>query len=117
MRFDAPAPFEGSFVEYTDRWKVKERREFFELEGDEYLALLGKKIMALRIEVEGDEPITQASELTPDRYEAVDGRLWDWFRATPLAALEETMRLGEAMRLQLFRLPETAASADTPNPS
>lgn len=116
MRFDAPEPFEGSFVAYSECWTVRERREVFALNGEEYLALLRGKIVGIRLEVEGGEAIESPADLVQERYDDVDGRLWDWFRSTPLAALEAGMRMGEAMRLQLFKTPETAASAESPNP-
>ena len=116
MRFDAPEPFVGNFVEYSTKWTVGQRRDVFEVKGDEYLALMRSKITALHIDCEGGKPITQASDLVQGRYDNVDSVLWDWFAVTPLAALREVVRLGEAMRSQLFDPPAKTASDTTPTP-
>lgn len=119
MRFDAPAPYEGNFVEFSERWTVRQRREFFRLEGEPYIDLLRQKIVALHLDVEGREPITSPDGLLLERLDDIDSVLWEWFSGTPLATIAEVTRLGEAMRSQLFLPLETTttASADIPTPS
>jgi len=98
MRYTCEEPFAGAFVEYSDAWSMRDRRLFISDKGDEWLDLIRGKVTALHLPAMEGEPLTSAEHLTVENLERLDGRLFDWWRATPGQCLVDLRRLGEALR-------------------
>lgn len=103
MRFDCAEPeFSGAFVEFSDAWSVGEKRRVFEVQGDEFYALLQRKITALHLPALEGNALDSPAGVTRDGVDRLDGRLWDWLRGTISAAILELTNLGEAVRQRLY---------------
>lgn len=101
-RYDAPAPFEGAYVEYSDAWSVGQRNRFWADKDEPFLALLRSKTVAIYLPAEEGEAITTADDITADDMDRLDLRLYEWFRGTWLTCLLDIGKLGEALRRSLF---------------
>lgn len=109
-RYDAEAPFEGAFVQYSDAWSVGQRNQFWEVKGDEFLVLLRAKMESVNLPaIEGDA-IVEAEAITEADMNRLDVRLYEWFRGTWLACLLDIGKLGEASRRSLFATYEATNS-------
>ncbi len=101
-RYDAPAPFEGAYVEYSDAWSVGQRNRFWADKDEPFLALLRSKVVSINLPaIEGDA-LTSADAITEADMERMDLRLYEWFRGTWLSCLLDIGKLGEALRRSLF---------------
>lgn len=107
-RYEAEAPFEGAFVEYSDAWSVGQRNAFWAAQGDEFLAILRTKITVLHLPALEGEPLDTASAVTAPDMDRLDVRLYEWFRGTWMACLLDIGKLGEAQRRSLFAAYEAA---------
>jgi hypothetical protein len=98
MRYECAEPFAGAFVEYSDAWSMGDRRRFTSERGEPWLDLVRAKVIAIYLPaLEGDD-ITTPEALTVEGLERIDGRLYDWWRATPTQCLADLRSLGEALR-------------------
>lgn len=103
MRFDCAEPeFPGAFVEFTDAWSVGEKRRVFEVQGEEFYALLQRKLTALHLPALEGDALDAPADVTRDGVDRLDGRLWDWLRGTISTAILELGNLGEAVRQRLY---------------
>lgn len=112
-RYDAPEPFTGSYVEYSDAWSVGQRNRFWNVKGDEFLELLRAKVTEVHLAAVEGEAIVVADALTDADLERLDVRLYEWFRGTWIACLIDVGKLGEALRRALFATYEEQNSAMT----
>lgn len=115
MRYECNDPaFAGDFVEFSDSWSRKEVRETWNTvptsaediqDGDDdgpLLACLRPKIIALRLTCSGAPPITDPNDLTVERADDMDTRLYSWFAGVWMRHLRELRSLGNALRQGLF---------------
>jgi hypothetical protein len=96
MRYECDdAAFAGDFIEFSDSFSRAQQRALWEAAGEDeagFLALLRPKITALHLSCIDAPPITKPDELTTERTEAMDVRLYGWFGvvwATHLRGLRE----------------------------
>lgn len=98
MRYECREPFAGAFVEYSDAWSIRDRRRFVQDRGDDWLALVRGKTVALHLPSLEGASIDHPDALTVENLEMIDWRLFEWWKATPAQCLEDVTRLGEALR-------------------
>lgn len=98
-RYEAEAPFEGAFVEYSDAWSVGQRNRFYQLRGAEFIALLASKVTAVNLPCAEGEDITTPADLTVEGLDRIDQRIFPWFLDTASDCLRQIVELGEALRL------------------
>lgn len=98
-RYELAAPFEGRFVEYSDAWSVGQRNRFYALKGEEFVALIASKIVALNLPCAEGDDITGPAALTIESLERLDDRTLRWFLDTAADCVVEIGLLGEALRL------------------
>jgi hypothetical protein len=84
MRYECDdAAFEGDFVEFSDSFSRAQQRALWAAAGEDeaaFLELLRPKIVSLHLScLDGAPPITKPDDLTPERTEAMDVRLYGWF--------------------------------------
>ena len=102
MRYDAPEPFEGCFIEYSDAWSVREFNGWLVAPWPGPLETVRRKVKAVRlVDADGGE-ITDPAELDDDRLEGLDLRLFSWLTGTFAAMARDLGKLGEASRRSLF---------------
>lgn len=99
--------FAEDFVEYSDSWsRAQVRATWTAIGGDEaearLLECLRPKILALHLTCVDALPITDAGDLTPERTEQMDTRLYTWFAETWTIHLRNLATLGNALRRQLL---------------
>lgn len=115
-RYDAPEPFSGSYVEYSDAWSVGQRNRFFTVKGADFVALIATKIKALHLPCAEGDDITDPEELTFEALDRLDDRILRWFLDTASDCLRRIAEMGEALRLPPSATTE-ATGAESPNPS
>jgi hypothetical protein len=111
MRYECDEPgYEANFVEFSRAWTRKERADYIALQGDDWLALVGRKITACHLDCVSGPPITHGHKLTQNAVDdAIDAIVWDWFSAVLLRFRVEMGQLGEALRRR--SLPTFATKA------
>jgi hypothetical protein len=117
MRYSfGEAPFEDDFIEYSDNWSRAQVRATWEAVDREnggseanLLDRLRPKIIALHLTCgDGSPPITDPLELTPERTDEIDIRLYSWFAGTWVKHLGELATLGNAFGRTLFAISDVA---------
>jgi hypothetical protein len=99
MRFDCDMEgFEGCFVEYSEAWSVRQHDQFFTAKGEEFIALLRSKTVAVSLTTLEDFTIDTPEGMQYDNLAAMDLRLFQWWNETGLRCVGELKRLGEALR-------------------
>lgn len=113
MRYECDDPeFAGAFVEFSERWSVRQRRALMEGGGAEYVALLASKIEAIYLPtVEGD-PITEPAQFDQENVDRIDIRLFEWVKRKTVQLLLDLAELGEAYRRRLYGTSEEKAEAE-----
>ena len=111
-----------NWVEVLQSWTRKEMRDLLEVTGDDYAALLRKKIVACSLETASGEPLTNPGLLTSEALDdALRYEVYCWLTSRLMTFVIEVQRLGEAMRRRLWRdaagEPAAAQSTgDSPEP-
>lgn len=96
MRYNSNVPgLEHCFVEISERWTRGDVKNFFALKGDEFLALVRSKVVAIHLEAEGGA-IDTPDKLTSDNADNVDYQLWRWFSVALQKGVDDLYALGEA---------------------
>lgn len=96
MRYTSNVPgFEHCFVDISERWTRGNVKDFFALKGEEYLALVRSKIVAIHLDTDGN-PIDSPDKLTSDAADNVDYQLWRWFSVALQKGVDDLYALGEA---------------------
>lgn len=132
MRYTCDDPaFAGDFVEFSDSWSraqvraawaawaaIPSRADGISEEevaaGEEgLLAVLRPKIVAMHLTCVDAEPLTKAADLTPERTEEMDTRLYAWFVNVWIKHLNDLAELGNALGLTLFASRDTSKEATT----
>lgn len=124
MRYacDDPA-FVGDFVEFSDSWSRAQVRAAWAAIPDStliatlaaegaWLDAIRPKIIAVHLTCVDAEPITDAADLTPERTEELDTRLYKWFGQRWIDHMNELATLGNALGRPLS--PSSATSNSTP---
>ena len=101
-------PFADNFVEFSASWTRRETREFAELNGDAWLALIARKMTACKL-----DSITAPAQLTPDAIDDMDVRLFRWLTTAATAAYVQVNRLGEAAASRLSATFAAATQTET----
>jgi hypothetical protein len=119
MRYECDEPgYEANFVEFSRAWTRKERADYIALQGDEWLALVGRKIKDCWLDGVDGTQIRFGGDLTQDAVDNyIDAIVWDWFSAVLLRFRVEMGQLGEALRrrsLPTFATAEKATTIATP---
>jgi hypothetical protein len=116
MRYDCDDPaFAGDFVEFSDSFSRAQQRAIWAAGGEDeelFLSLLRAKIVSLRLSCLDAPPITQAADLTPERAEEMDIRLYTWFSYAWVAHLRGLADLGNALGRRLFSTSATIATME-----
>lgn len=115
-RYDAPEPFAGSYVEYSDAWSVGQRNRFFSLKGADFVALVAQKVKAVHLPCAEGDDITSPAELTFEALDRLDDRILRWFLDTASDCLRKVAEMGEALRLSPSDTTE-ATGENFPPPS
>lgn len=117
MRYDCDDPaFAGDFVEFSDSWSraqvraawaaIPDSATIANLAGEGvWLDAIRPKVVALHLTCVGEQdapvaPITDAAELTPERTEEVDTRLYTWFSKMWVDHMNGLSTLGNALGRQ-----------------
>ncbi len=117
MKYDCDIPgLEHNFIELRDDWSRGQVREFWTAKGEEYIALIAKKITAAHLDVPDGEPLTSGEQLTVDALDTVDSRVFQWFMVVPVAHVQALGDMGEAARRRLLSSTgeSTAPTTDSP---
>jgi hypothetical protein len=94
----------GNWVEVLQSWSRKELRDLLEVTGDEFSALLRRKIVACHLETAAGEPITDPALLTSEALDdALRYEVYCWLTARLMTYVIEVQRLGESMRRRLWQ--------------
>jgi hypothetical protein len=107
--------FAGDFVEFSDSFSRGQQRALWAAAGEDeelFLSLLRPKITALHLSCVDAEPITRADELTTERTEDMDLRLYSWFSFAWVAHMRGLTDLGNALGRTLFAIYEPAAKQE-----
>lgn len=119
MRYDCPVPeFPDDYVEISERWSRGEVKAFFSANGDEYLDLVKRKVVALRLTTT-DGAITEPEQLTLEAIDTVDVHVWKWFSVAINRGVDTLYTLGEEIALRWLRgsaTPTTALTNGSPKP-
>jgi hypothetical protein len=119
MRYECEdEAFAGDFVELSDSWSRAQSRAIWAAAESEdreqieanILACLRPKIIALHLTCVDAPPITAADELTPERTEQVDLRLYRWFAEIWWVHLRDLASLGNALGRRLYTISVPAAN-------
>lgn len=105
--------FAADFVEFSNSWSRRQVDDVWQASGDDdgpLLDALRPKIVALRLTCADAEPITDSADLTPERTEQMDVRLYAWFAGAWVAHLGALADLGNALRRQLFVTSDSTSS-------
>lgn len=101
MRYDCEdAAFSGDYVEFSDSFSRGQQRALWEAAGEDdalFLDLLRPKVLRLHLSCIDAEPITRPEDLTPERTDAMDLRLYGWFGTVWLTHLRGLRNLGNAL--------------------
>lgn len=102
------------FVEFSTVWTHGELVEWADApSGEKKLACVKRKIVALRVPTVDGEAITAPEELTDERLDAVDQRVFMWLEAVLSTVVLEVLDLGKALRSTAFAsLAEKRSSAN-----
>lgn len=109
---DAP----GTWVEFSDAWTRRELRDALSLTGDEFAALLQRKVTACHLAtVDGGAIETPAAITNAALDDQLDYAIYCWLIARLGTYVVEVQRLGEATQRRLWRAVagETAAATTT----
>jgi hypothetical protein len=121
MRYECEdEAFRGDFVEFSDSFSRGQQRALWAAAGEDeelFLALLRPKITALHLSCVDAEPITRADELTTERTEDMDLRLYSWFSFAWVAHMRGLTDLGNALGRTLFAGFATVATKETALPN
>lgn len=120
MRIDCDVPgYEHCYIEMSERWTRREMRDFWQLQGEEYLALIARKTVSLRLQVSdlGGDLLTDPADLTEAALDRLDYLLFSWFNTVPIIAVQELQRLGEATRRRLYVRAGDSAALETATPT
>jgi hypothetical protein len=108
MRYECEdEAFAGDFVELSDSWSRAQTRAIWAAGGEDeaiFLDLLRPKIIALHLTCVDADPITRPDEMTPERTEAMDMRLYRWFANVWWVHLRDLANLGEALGRRLYTI-------------
>jgi hypothetical protein len=104
--------FAGDFVELSDSWSRAQVRTIWAASEDtdkeqveaNLLACLRPKIIALHLTCVDAEPIETPDELTPERTEQMDERLYRWFANVWWVHLRDLANLGNALGRRLYSI-------------
>lgn len=102
MRYDAPEPFAGCYIEYSDAWSVREFNGWLQAAWPAPLETVRRKCSGVRLVDADGQEISAAAELTDERLEDLDLRLFSWLTGTFAAVARDLGKLGEASRRSLF---------------
>ena len=106
MRYDCDEPaFAGDYVEFSDSFSRAQQRALWDVAGQDeeaFLALLRPKILSLHLSCVDAEPITAAADLTSERADQIDTRLYTWFSYAWVAHLRGLSDLGNAAGRRLL---------------
>ena len=124
MRYDCDDPaFAGNFIEFSDSWSRGQERAIWDAadtDNDLFLSLLRRKVVSLYLSCIDAEPIIAADDLTPERADQIDVRLYAWFVSAWLVHRQELTKLGNALGRTLFATSAVAtkeAALANPNHS
>lgn len=112
-RYDAPEPFVGAFVEYSDAWSVGQHNRFLSLRGAAFVEILASKVTACNLPCAEGENITEPADITLEALDRMDKRAFQWFLDTASDCARIIGELGEASRLPSFAII-AAAGEDHP---
>lgn len=120
MRLQCPIEgFEQCYVEISDRWTRREIREFRTARTEDAVGILTAKIIAVYLECADGNHITEPAQMTEERLDEVDARVYLWLPGALLGGLRELESLGFLAGLQ--RSATTAATStpttNSPNAS
>lgn len=119
---DDPA-FAGDFIEFSDSWSRAQVRAAWDAIPDStgianlaaetaWLDVLRPKVIALHLSCVDAEPIVEPADLTPERTEQMDTRLYTWFGHAWIEHVNGLAELGNALGRQLRAM--SAGSSQTP---
>ena len=118
MRIDCDVPgFEHCFIEMSERWTRREMRDFWTIQGEEYLALIARKTVSLHLETDDGDSLTSPADLTEVALDQLDYLLFSWFNTVPIITVQELQRLGEATRRRLYVKAGDSAALETATPT
>jgi hypothetical protein len=136
MRYDCDDPaFVGDFVEFSDAWSRAQVRaawaawakipnstigvtdEETVAAEEAHLATLRPKILALHLSCVDADPITDPDDVTPERTDQLDRRLYGWWVNVWLAHLRELADLGNALGRTLYVISAPVATEVTALPN
>ena len=96
MRYTCDIPgFEDCWFELSERWTRGELKAFFADRGEDYLALVRKKLTAIHMPIETGA-IDAPEALTMEAADGVDIMLWKWFGTALNMGVDELYSMGEA---------------------
>lgn len=97
-------------MEYSERWT---RGEILTVTGsaknEEYLEVLRRKCTSMNLITLNGVQATNPQDLTEDLLDDLEWDLFLWFMGTPVKAINEVMKLGEAKRRQSLPAAEKTA--------
>lgn len=101
MRYECEIDsFAGDFIEFSDTFSRGQQRALWAAAGEDdalFLEHLRPKITALHLSCIDAEPITRPADLTPERTDAMDLRLYGWFGTVWLTHLRGLRELGNGL--------------------
>lgn len=115
MRYDCDDPaFAGDFIEYSDSWSRVQVREIWKTDNESALLdCLRPKILGLHLTCVDAPPIIDLADLTPERTEQMDTRLYEWFASSWVKHLGNLAMLGNALGRKLFDLSAMSPVGET----
>jgi hypothetical protein len=106
MRYDCEdEAFSGDFVEFSDSFSRGQQRAIWAAAGEDealFLELLRGKVKALHLTCIDAPPITDPAELTPERTDSMDLRLFSWLSFAWVAHMRGLTNLGNALGRKLL---------------
>lgn len=130
-KIDEPE-LEHNFVEFSDSWSRKQTRAAWaafdalptsiadadaqakaEEASAKLLNALRPKIVALHLDCEGADPITTPADLTLERLEDMDERVYRWWINVWMVHLGALTRMGNALGRRLYATQDTSNSTQT----
>lgn len=128
MRYEPDDPtLAGNFIEFSDSWSRAQVRAAWatipdantaqaaDTEG-RLLDCLRPKIVTLHLDCVDTAPITDPADLTTERTDEIDERLYKWFAYVWMKHLGELSKLGEAVGRRLWLTSATSSSNGATKP-
>lgn len=109
--------FEQCYLEISDRWTRKEMRDFRTANLADTIDLFKAKITGVHIECADGNHITTVEQMTDERLDQVDSRVYFWMPGALTQGLKELETLGFLAGLRRYDITGENSTQANPSPA